>query len=163
MCLCWKENPLTRPTFADITKRFPYYLQTYKVHFLFFFFIVVNFILNVRFNKSLVFHAQTVAVLPWTKALTPGLGRQNAVICMKLSTQVSTSVLSRGPSIKERGKFYCLLPYYFLKGSDRQRREELPLTLNVHWKHKETPTTDTKIWRYIIILKFHFNLSTKRF
>ena len=37
MCLCWKENPLMRPTFADITKQFPYYLQRYKVHFLFFF------------------------------------------------------------------------------------------------------------------------------
>ena len=57
MCLCWKENPLMRPTFADITKRFQYYLQTYKVHFHFFFPFVVNFMLNVRFNKSLVFHA----------------------------------------------------------------------------------------------------------
>ena len=59
MCLCWKENPLMRPTFADITKLFPDYLQTYKVHFPFFFLFsfIVNFILNVRFNKSLVFHA----------------------------------------------------------------------------------------------------------
>ena len=46
--------------------------------------------------------------------LAPGLGRQNAVICMKLCTQVSTSVLSREPTGKERGE--VLLPYCFLKG-----------------------------------------------
>ena len=28
---CWLENPLMRPTFAEITKRFQYYLQEYKV------------------------------------------------------------------------------------------------------------------------------------
>ena len=28
---CWLENPLMRPTFAEITKRFHYYLQEYKV------------------------------------------------------------------------------------------------------------------------------------
>ena len=52
--------------------------------------------------------------------LAPGLGRQNAVICMKLSTQVSTSVLSRGPTRKERGE--VLLPYCFLKGRDNEGR-----------------------------------------
>ncbi|CAH3143416.1 unnamed protein product [Porites lobata] len=34
MCLCWKENPLMRPTFADITKRFPDCLQTYKNNYM---------------------------------------------------------------------------------------------------------------------------------
>ena len=83
------------------------------IRYIFFFFsFVVNFILNVRFNKSLVFHAETVAFLPWTRALIPGLGRQNAVICMKLCTQVSTSVLSRGPTRKERGE--VLLPIVLL-------------------------------------------------
>ena len=28
---CWLENPLMRPTFAEITKRFQYYLREYKV------------------------------------------------------------------------------------------------------------------------------------
>ena len=119
MCLCWKENPLMRPTFADITKRFPDYLQTYKVHFLFFFFRCL-FNTERSFNKSLVFHAKTIAFLPWTKTLTPGLGWQNTVFCMKLSTQVSTSVLSRGPTRKERGE--VLLPYYFIKGRDNEGR-----------------------------------------
>ena len=31
MRLCWLENPLMRPTFAEITKRFQYYLREYKV------------------------------------------------------------------------------------------------------------------------------------
>ena len=53
--------------------------------------------------------------------LAPGLGRQNAVICMKLSTQVSTSVLSRGPTSKERGE--VLLPYCFLNNAGRDNAE----------------------------------------
>ena len=52
--------------------------------------------------------------------LAPDVGRQNAVICMKWSTQVSTSVLSRGPTRMERGE--VLLPYYFLKGRDNEGR-----------------------------------------
>ena len=55
--------------------------------------------------------------------LAPGLGRQNAVICMKLSTQVSTSVLSREPTGKERGE--VLLPYCFLKGRDNAGKNSL--------------------------------------
>ena len=31
MRLCWFENPLMRPTFAEITKRFQYYLREYEV------------------------------------------------------------------------------------------------------------------------------------
>ena len=39
---------------------------------------------------------------------------------MKLSTHVSTSVLSRGPTSKERGE--VLLRYYFLKDRDNEGR-----------------------------------------
>ena len=121
MCLCWKENPLMRPTFADITKRFPDYLQTYKVHILFFFLsLLISYWTFVSANHWFSMHRP----LPFSREqrhyLAPGLGRQNAVICMKLSTQVSTSVLSRGPTRKERGE--VLLPYYFLKGRDNEGR-----------------------------------------
>ena len=158
MCLCWKENPLMRPTFADITKRFQYYLQTYKVNFHFFSlsflisywtFVSTNHwfsmhrpLPNSPVNKGINSQAW-LDKMPWFVWNCPHKSRP---------WSYRTGLLERNV-----GKFYCLLPYYFLKGSDGQRKGRTPsdteLALKTqgnsdHWYKKLVLNNNTQITLY---------------
>ena len=95
------------------------------IRYIFFFFLslLISYWTFVSTNHWFSMHRPLPFSLEQRHYLAPGVGRQNAVICMKLSTQVSTSVLSRGPTRKERGE--VLLPYCFLKGRDNAGKNSL--------------------------------------
>ena len=96
------------------------------IRYIFFFFflsLLISYWTFVSTNHWFSMHRPLPFSLEQRHYLAPDVGRQNAVICMKLSTQVSTSVLSRGPTRKERGE--VLLPYWFLKGRDNAGKNSL--------------------------------------
>ena len=77
---------------------------------------------------------------------------------MKLSTQVSTSVLSRGPTRKELGE--VLLRYYFLKDRDNEGRTLSDTRRAL--KTQGNSGSDINNWPSIIILKLRFAFSNQK-
>ena len=133
---CWLENPLMRPTFAEITKRFQYYLREYKVLSWVFLCLIYWILLseiteqiygsprkaNFGCCRKLLVHHYLSATKkgkgkPLSLSFTGPKKKQKSVNLNMAGTRDSVAVNSRGRNVQYKqyyDKFVCLFIYICL-------------------------------------------------